>query len=141
MNIFLTAIVFLLGCCAGLLVLIYRRHSRDADRVLEATERVAESRLAHANAVATVMLNSQQQIARDILKELRKAAKDRRELMDYLMGDAPVPESGDDLQSGPESGARSNTTPGSSTLPPDAPTSRSGYSVGQLLGEARHGPE
>lgn len=134
MVLLLITIVFLLLCCAGLLALLFLRRSRDADRVIEAMEKVAEGHREHLSAVATVMLNSEQQGVREVLKELRKAAKDRRELMDYVMTDWGGPESGEQPLSG--DGGPSGTVPGASTLPPDAPTPQSGFPVGELLREA-----
>jgi len=129
----LITIVFLLGCCTGLLGLLFWRRSHDADRVIDAMDRLADGQRAHVNGVATVMLNSEQQGVREILKELRQAAKDRRELMDFVRGwdDAPGPESGEQPVS--SGGGPSSTIPGASTLPPDAPTPQRGYCLPELL--------
>jgi len=137
MVLLLLTIVFLLGCCTGLFGLLFWRRSHDADRVIDAMDRLAEGQRVHVNAITAVMLNSEQQGVREILKELRQAAKDRRELMDYVMEDWATPESGEQPVSGDGGpSGTSSTIPGASTLPPDAVTPQSGLPAGELLRKA-----
>ncbi len=142
MDILLSVIIFLLGCLVGLLVLIFVRRSRDTDRVIETLDRIAEEQRTHADATATVFLREGRLLAQAILKEMQKAAKERRELMEIAKADwDSPPESGEEPVSGPESDSRPITTPGASTLPPDAPTPLSGYPLGELLGKIRETPK
>ena len=141
MDILLSVIVFLLGCIVGLLVAIYMRRSRDTDRVIETLDRIAEERRTHTDATATVFLKEGRVLAQAILKEMQKAAKERRELIEIARDWDHPPESGEGPLSGPESDARPITTPGASTLPPDAPTPQSGYSLPELLRSTKESPK
>lgn len=134
MDVLLAVIVFLLGAALGVLVLHYVRHSRDADRMIEASAQIAEEESKQRNAIATVQLKEVRIFAQALLRELRIAAEDRRRWMALVDdGSDSSPESGEEHTRGPDSDARPITTPGVSTLPPDAPTPQTGYSLPDIL--------
>ena len=129
MDMLLAVIVFLLGAAVGVLVLLYISQSRNAERLIETAERLAQEHRDHTSAQA-------------ILKELRTAAKERRELIDFARCDwDQAPASGEEPPCGPASDSRPVAAPGMSTLPPDAPTPQGGYSLSDLLTRAREGSQ
>ncbi len=154
MDLLLTVIVFLLGVGLGVLVLHYLRRSRDADRIIEAAAQIAEderkhrdadriieaaARIAdderrHRDAIATVQLKEVRTLGHALLREMKVAARERNRLMAFVEGDPDsAPVSSEGRTSAPDSEARPVTTPGASTLPPDAPTPQTGYSLTELL--------
>ena len=142
MDMLLAVIVFLLGAAVGVLVLLYISQSRNAERLIETSERLAQEHREHTNATATVFLKEGRLIAQTILKELRTAAKERREWIDFVRSDwDQAPASGEEPTSGPASDSRPVAAPGMSTLPPDAPTPQGGYSLSNLLERAREGSQ
>jgi hypothetical protein len=142
MDILLAVIVFLLGAAVGTLVLLYIGQTRAAERAIDTAERIAQEQRDHADATATVLLKEGRLLARAILKELQKAATERRELMKLAGGDWDrAPESSVEPLSGPTSNSRPVAAPGASTLPPDAPTPRGGYSLSGLLGTTQEGSQ
>lgn len=141
MEILLSVIVFLLGAGLGVLVLHYLRRSHDADRMIEAAAQIAEEQRKHRDAIATVQLKEARLFGQALLREMRVAADDRRRLMAFVEGDhdsAPV--SSDGHTPSPDSDARPITMPGASTLPPDAPTPQTGYSLPELLRQRQEQP-
>lgn len=138
MDILLAVIVFLLGAAVGVLMLLYSAQSRNTERLIETMERLAHEQREHADATATVFLKEGRLIAHAILKDMRTAAKERRELMNLARADwEQAPESRQEPLGGPESSSRPVVVPGVSTLPPDAPTPQGGYSPSQLLQETQ----
>jgi hypothetical protein len=142
MDMLLAVIVFLLGAAVGVLVLLYITQSRNAERLIETAERLAQERREHTDATATVFLKEGRIIAQAILKELRTAAKERRELIDFAKSDwDQAPASGEEPASGPASDSRPVSGPGISTLPPDAPTPQGGYLLSDLLEKTQEGSQ
>jgi len=154
-NIALAVIVFLLGCCLGLLAFLIHRFERRACRLetllehhTEATLYAAENagRLAqdqgkHRDAVATVLVNEARDLAGKVLREVQSAANERRKLVQrmqlrYELGeDVPANSAPPSSDTGPpDSGAHYGARPGVSLLPPDAPTPPSGLPISSLWG-------
>lgn len=104
MDILLTVILFLLGCCVGLLALIHVCRAREAERTIETMERIAGEQRTHSDAMATILVKEARILAQALLKEMQIAAKERRWLMD-LVADSPerAPDSSEEPVSGPES--------------------------------------
>ncbi|MFO0591863.1 MAG: hypothetical protein U0441_30225 [Polyangiaceae bacterium] len=83
----LAVVIFLLGVIAGTLVLSYFSSERANELLLQALSHLAAEHRKHADATATVLLKERRIGVQAILKELRAAAKERRELMSFARGD------------------------------------------------------
>lgn len=140
-------VVTLCGVCLVLLAAIHRRLGCLSASAEAAAQHRAEEDRKHREATAAIAVAAVREVGGAIVRELQRAADERRAAVQHLMQsglgpdsrpmeyksvlrDAPmpwdVPCAADAL---PASQPRPVLTPGASTLPPDAPTPRSGYPV------------
>lgn len=87
MHVLLAVVIFLLGVIAGTLVLLYFSRESATERLIHTLHHLATERQKHADSTATVLLKERRIATQAILKELRAAAKERRELMSFARGD------------------------------------------------------
>ncbi|MFO0586065.1 MAG: hypothetical protein U0441_00930 [Polyangiaceae bacterium] len=83
----LAVVIFLLGIIAGTVVLSYLSNERSSELLLQALSHLAAEHRKHADATATVLLKERRIGMQAILKELRAAANERRELLRLASGD------------------------------------------------------
>ncbi|MFO0589892.1 MAG: hypothetical protein U0441_20290 [Polyangiaceae bacterium] len=127
--------IFLLGIIAGTVVLSYLSNERANELLLQALSHLAAEHRKHADATATVLLKERRIGIQAILKELRAAANERRELMKLARGDWDA----DEPTRVPFVGLNSLSTlpppPRLAHVDPDALTPPSGYPLIDLFKE------
>ena len=87
MHALLAVVIFLLGVIAGTLVLSYFSREHATERLIQTLHHLATEHRKHADSSATVLLKERRLATQAILRELRVAAKERRELMRLASGD------------------------------------------------------
>ena len=149
-------VVTLIGVGVVLLAAILVRVRRLAASAEEAASARAEEDRKHREATAAIMLAAVREVGSAVVRELRRAADERRATVERLMHGGlgpdfgpldpprvsrPVPpwEMTPAGSAPPPPMEGSTATPGTSTLPPDAPTPRSGYPVSDWLAAAKGG--
>lgn len=134
-------VVFLLGCCLVMLAAIHLRLSDQGARADAAAEQRAEEDRRHRDAAAAIVVGAMRDVGAAIVRELERAARERRDTVQQLLhvASGPDAEERDGWPTGPipsvrpprssrppVSQPRPVVKPGAPALPPGAPTLKSG---------------
>lgn len=137
MDILLSIIIFLLAVISGTLILIYFSVEHASEHLAQVMNHLAAEQRAHADSSATVLLKERRIATQAVLKELRAAAQERRELLNLARGDCEIGHSShvsfvesDSLPSIPP-------PPRFAHVDPDALTPVSGYPLADLFKEEK----
>jgi hypothetical protein len=130
-------VVFLMGCCLLVLVVIALRLGRLVDILQVSARRLARPDKGRRRAARASLVRELRAVRRAVVGELRQQARERRATLARLVGEERTPLEPIPASAPPTSRPRALVKPGVFSLPPDAPTPPSGYAVSALLS----GPE